>query len=208
MTDSLTSALAAVQAELPAVGKDQTARVKSDKGNYTYKYADLAKVSAAILPRLSENGLAWVTLPTYDSEGRFVLQYELRHTSGESVSGAYPLPSTSRPQEMGSAITYARRYTLCAATGIAPEDDDDNAAVAEQGATAREKKETAIRELKKSIWAEAEKRGWITEDSYEELTADFTTWSQGEQIENADEDTLKQYLTYLRPKKTMQRGKE
>lgn len=208
MTDTLTAALAAVQAELPVVGKDQKATVKSDKGTYTYKYANLASVTAAILPILSKHGLAWITLPTFDEAGRFVLRYELRHISGDVVSGSYPLPTTTRPQEMGSAITYARRYALCAATGVAPEEDDDNASAAERSASLREERELSTRQLKGEIWEEAKHRGWIAEDaSFTELAADFTTWNQGGQIEDSDEMTLRAYLTYLRPKKTMQRGK-
>jgi hypothetical protein len=209
MTESLTSALAAVQADLPAVGKDQKATVRSDKGNYTFTYADLAAVSAAILPRLSKNGLAWTTLPTLDDSGKFVLRYELRHTSGESLTGIYPLPASGRPQEMGSAITYARRYALCAATGVAPEDDDDNASAAERSAAEREGRAASARKLKDSIWEEAKKRGWIgDDDSFEELAADFTTWDQGGQLEEADEATLRKYLAHLRPKKTMQRRQQ
>jgi hypothetical protein len=207
MTDTLTAALAAVQADLPVVGKDQKATVKSDKGSYTYKYANLASVSAAILPLLSKHGLAWTTLPTFDDAGRFVLRYELRHIAGESLTGSYPLPNTARPQEMGSAITYARRYALCAATGVAPEEDDDNASVAERSAAQREERDYTTRQLKEEIWAEAKARGWIGEDqSFDELSADFTTWNRGGQIEDSDEMILRAYLTHLRPKKTMQRG--
>ncbi len=208
MSETLTAALAAVQADLPIVGKDQKAIVKSDKGNYTYKYANLASVSAAILPLLSKHGLAWTTLPTFDDAGRFVLRYELRHISGELLAGSYPLPSTTRPQEMGSAITYARRYALCAMTGVAPEEDDDNASVAERSAVQREEREYSTRQLKEAIWVEAKTRGWIAEDaSFDELSADFTTWNQGGLIEDSDEMTLRKYLTHLRPKTTMQRGK-
>lgn len=208
MTETLTSALAAVQANLPIVGKDQKATVKSDKGTYTYKFANLARVSAAILPILSAHGLAWTTLPTLDEAGRFVLRYELRHISGEVVSGSYPLPTTTRPQEMGSAITYARRYALCAATGVAPEEDDDNASIAERSASLREEQELSTRDLKREIWAEGKARGWVGEDeTFVELAADFTEWSQGGQLEQSDEMTLRGYLTHLRPKKTMQRSK-
>lgn len=208
MSDTLNAALAAVQSELPSVRKDQKATVWSQKGSYTYNYADLADVSAAVLPLLSEHGLSWTTFPTL-SEGRFVLRYELRHTSGEFESGVYPLPEPGRPQEMGSAITYARRYALCAVTGVAPEEDDDNAAAAEQSASQRESKQAAQKKLKHQIWEQAEKRGWIAEDkSYADLSADFTEWSRGEQLESADEETLEQYLKYLQPKKTMQRGKQ
>lgn len=207
MTDNLTTALAKVQAELPVVGKDQKATVKSDKGNYTYKYANLASVSAAILPMLAQHGLAWTTMPTLE-DSKFGLRYELRHVSGETLSGVYPLPTTTRPQEMGSAITYARRYALCAVTGLAPEEDDDNASVAERSASLREERENATLQLKKTIWEEAAKRGWIAEDgTFDELAADFTTWNQGGQIEDADQLILGKYLAHLRPKTTMQRGK-
>lgn len=121
---ALTEALAAVQAALPEVRKGQ----KADAGQYSYSYADLAAVSKAILPLLAKHGLAWVTRPTV-VDGRFVLVYELRHTSGEVVTGEYPLTGGT-PQQIGSAITYARRYCLCSVTGVAPESDDDDAQAA------------------------------------------------------------------------------
>ncbi|MGH3518823.1 MAG: ERF family protein [Haloechinothrix sp.] len=121
---SLTAALAAVQANLPSIAKGQTA----DAGQYTYTYADLASVSKAILPKLGAHGLAWITYPTV-VDGRFVLVYELRHVSGEAITGVYPL-SGNTPQQIGSAITYARRYCLCSVTGVAPESDDDDAKAA------------------------------------------------------------------------------
>lgn len=127
MTD-LPAALAAFQDALPTLGKGHTAMIRSDKGNYQYKYADLADVSAAVLPALAKQGLAWTTAPTLDGEGRFVLRYELLHVSGEKLAGIYPLPAPGDAQAMGSAITYARRYTLCSVTGVVPDEDDDGAA--------------------------------------------------------------------------------
>jgi len=120
--ETLASALAAFQAELPRLGKGNTA----DAGTYKYKYADLADVSLAVLPLLGKHGLSFSAKPTLDAAGKFVLEYALRHASGESDGGSYPLP-TGRPQEVGSAITYARRYALSAMTGIAPDGDDDGA---------------------------------------------------------------------------------
>lgn len=130
---SLAKALAQVQAAIPCVAKDNVGVVKSDKANYKYNYADLSDVTAAILPLLGRNGLAWTTLPMLTTEGRFVLRYTLMHSSGESVSGDYPLPDPSRatPQQIGSALTYGRRYSLCAVTGVAPGGDDDDAAAAQ-----------------------------------------------------------------------------
>lgn len=133
---TLAAALAQLQADLPDVGKGNTAEVQgTTKGGqpfkYKYKYADLADVSKAILPKLGPLGLSWITRPTITEAGKFVLAYELLHVSGDSRTGEYPL-QLGTPQEMGSAITYARRYALCSVTGVAPESDDDDGAHASQ----------------------------------------------------------------------------
>jgi len=120
VTENLASALAAFQLELPRLAKGNTA----DMGNYIIKYADLAGVSTVVLPLLAKHGLSFSAKPTLDEAGRFVLEYSLRHQSGESDTGRYPLPSGT-PQQLGSAITYARRYALSAVTGVAPDTDDD-----------------------------------------------------------------------------------
>lgn len=124
----LVAALAAFQENLPKIGKANTASVKSDRGSYSYKYADLAEINAAVLPELAKNGLSWTTKPTFDESGRFVLVYKLAHVSGEFEEGTYPLGNLGLAQAMGSAITYARRYCICAVTGVAPDEDDDGAA--------------------------------------------------------------------------------
>jgi ERF superfamily len=124
---SLAEALVAFQAELPEIRKDRTA----DTGSYSYTYADLATVSTMVLPYLALQGLSWTTRPTLLTDGKLVLAYKLMHVSGESIEGEYPLPQGT-PQQVGSAITYARRYALCAVTGVAPEQEDDDGAKASQ----------------------------------------------------------------------------
>jgi len=124
----LYGALAKLQANVPKVAKASTA----DAGTYKYQYAGLDAVTDAAMPALGRFGLAFVALPTLNDEGKFVLAYSLVHEAGGEISGEYPLPDKGSPQQLGSAITYARRYTLCAATGIAPGGDDDDAAAAEQ----------------------------------------------------------------------------
>lgn len=128
-TPGLNKALASLQAELPHVGKDQTAKA----GQYSYDYADLAAVSKALMPLLGKHGLAFIARPTLTPDG-FALAYSLLHESGEGVHGSYPLPTSGTPQQVGSAISYARRYCLCAVTGLAPGGDDDDGAAAEQAA--------------------------------------------------------------------------
>lgn len=139
---TLAEALVAVQAELPKIAKAETA----DTGKYTYSYADLPSITDALLPLLTVHGLSWTCAPTLDDQGRFVLEYRLTHTSGEQVGGGYPLPTGGTPQAQGSAITYARRYALCAVTGVAPDDDDDGAA-AEAAARAPQVDLSTLHEL-------------------------------------------------------------
>lgn len=127
--DSLESALAAFQAEVPSIRKGNEATVVSQKGSYKYAYADLADVTERVLPLLGKHGLMFTAIATLGTTNGFVLMYELRHTSGGRFGGMYPLPDPRQtpPQQLGAAITYARRYTLCAATGVAPGGDDDDA---------------------------------------------------------------------------------
>jgi hypothetical protein len=136
MGELLNAALVQLQGNLPRVAKGETGTIpgKDGKQGYSYRYADLADVSAAILPLLAKCGLAFTALPDM-LNGAFGLSYQLRHVSGEQASGFYPLPDPARttPQQVGSAITYARRYSLCAVTGVAPDGDDDDASSATRG---------------------------------------------------------------------------
>ncbi|HYE92378.1 MAG TPA: ERF family protein, partial [Terriglobales bacterium] len=125
----LAEALSKAQAAFPKVVKDRTAKVPlKSGGEYSYRYADLASLIDAVRKPLADNGLAFTQLTDVTPEGHVVLVSELIHTSGATRTGRYPLASHDRPQEMGSEITYARRYTLSALLGVASEDDDDGTA--------------------------------------------------------------------------------
>lgn len=134
MGTELNAALARLQGQLPHIPKGETGKVEGTtkdgrKFSYTYSYADLHGVSAAVLPLMSECGLAFTALPTLNADGKFVLAYSLLHSSGEHLDGEYLLPDPARAtqQQIGGVITYARRYCLCAVTGVAPAEDDDDA---------------------------------------------------------------------------------
>ncbi|WP_181158355.1 ERF family protein [Microbacterium sp. MYb64] len=137
---NLAEALAAFQAELPTIAKGNTAKVPTKNGGeYKYSYADLKDVSEVVLPLLGRHGLAWTAQPTLVGE-HFVLRYALMHEStDQGIEGLYPLPDPAQtpPQSLGSAITYARRYTLCSVTGIAPGGDDDDAQAANSAPAGR-----------------------------------------------------------------------
>jgi len=127
------AALAIVQSNMPQVGKDKSASIRSDKGSYTYKYADLASILDAVSPVAAAQGFSFMATPTLSAAGAFVLRYCLLHKGGHREGGEYPLPDPSRstPQQIGSAITYARRYVYCAMVGVAADEDDDGRASAQ-----------------------------------------------------------------------------
>lgn len=96
--------------------------------HFKKKYADLGAVCDAVMDKLSAQSIGVVQSPTSDENGVGV-ETMLVHESGQWLSGSYTLPlAKSDPQAAGSAITYARRYALLAIFGLAPEDDDGNAA--------------------------------------------------------------------------------
>ena len=122
--DLIAAALAKAQATLSNVSKD--------KANpfFKSKYADLGSVLDAIRGPLADNDLAIVHTTEY-VDGVTLLRTALLHKSGQSISGLYPIISMKPdPQSYGSAMTYARRYTIMAIVGVAAEDDDANAASA------------------------------------------------------------------------------
>lgn len=124
---ALAEALAKAQGSMESPAKTKRAKIESQKGSYSYTYADLSDIVDAIRKPLSENGLSVAQVISYDGQA-LVLTTQLQHASGEWLRSTYPLPLHQRPQDQGSAITYARRYALCALLGIAAEDDDDGQA--------------------------------------------------------------------------------
>lgn len=93
------------------------------------KYADLGACLDAVDDALLNNGIAMMQETFEDSTG-VTVETVFIHESGEILRGGkLHVPASKQdPQGYGSALTYARRYSLQAACGIAPEDDDGNAA--------------------------------------------------------------------------------
>lgn len=158
---NLAAALAAVQAALPTVHKGKTATIKSDKGSYGYSYADLSDVTAAVMPLLAKHGLSFTCTPRLIDRGGYELAASLLHTSGEHIEGALPIQGVT-PQQLGSSITYMRRYLLGCMTGVVTDDDDDARAATEAAKAAR-------REVHKAVADEAVPR--ITEQQSKRLHA-------------------------------------
>ena len=93
------------------------------------KYANLSACIEAVVDALNNNGI-FLTQPSHDVESGVTVETLFVHESGETMScGKLHVPASKQdPQGYGSALTYARRYSLMAACGIAPEDDDGNVA--------------------------------------------------------------------------------
>ena len=121
---ALAAALSKAQGSIRGAVKD------SDNPFFKSRYADLASVVEAIRCAFSENGLSYTQVIAPSEKEEVSVETVILHASGEWLScGVLSLPvSKSDAQGYGSALTYARRYGLSAAAGVAPEDDDGNAA--------------------------------------------------------------------------------
>ena len=96
--------------------------------HFKSRYADLAACVEAVIGGLNDNGIALIQRNSLDDAG-VTVETVFVHESGEMLEcGKLHVPAAKHdPQGYGSALTYARRYSLMAACGIAPEDDDGNA---------------------------------------------------------------------------------
>ena len=101
----------------------------STKPHFKSRYADLSACVEAVIEGLNGAGNALVQRTSEDTTG-VTVETVFIHESGEMLEcGKLHVPAAKQdPQGYGSALTYARRYSLMAACGIAPEDDDGNAA--------------------------------------------------------------------------------
>jgi hypothetical protein len=125
----LATALAKAQGTMDDASKDST------NPHFRSKYADLASVRAAVRGPLSANGLAYVQLPSFDGECVRVETVLMHGESGEFLSETLSIPLLKKDaHSIGSAITYARRFSLMAVLGIAPDEDDDGNKASERPA--------------------------------------------------------------------------
>lgn len=193
---NLATALAAFQAEMPTITKSKRADVPTKTGGkYSYTYADLAGVTEAAMPVLSRHGLAFTTTPRSTTNG-YELRGVLMHTSGEKVTGALPIRGGT-PQEIGSSLTYMRRYLFGCLTGVVTEDDDDAAAAQKARGQGRSPKQAEAapsqgptRRMSRPTTTASSSSG-ITPDQMKALQASFTAAGI------AARDTRLQYVAHL-----------
>jgi hypothetical protein len=102
------------------------------------RYADLSACVEAVIDALNNNDI-FMMQPTHECDNGVIVETIFIHSSGEQISsGKLHVPATKHDaQGYGSALTYARRYSLMTACGIAPEDDDGNNASKPKAAPAK-----------------------------------------------------------------------
>lgn len=105
----------------------------STNPHFRSKYVGLDGCVEAVIDALNNNGI-YLLQKSHDCDDGVKVETILLHESGEQLSGGvlHVPASKNDPQGYGSALTYCRRYSLMATCGIAPEDDDGNAAKAPQ----------------------------------------------------------------------------
>lgn len=174
----LATALARAQAVVEGAKKEATNPAFARGGSGGTKYANLEAVWDAIREPFTKEGLSIVQFPCEAPVGYIGLRTVLLHKSGQFLEDRFymPLKDATNPQAAGSAITYARRYSLMAVAGIAPVDDDGNEAATvdtkglvkqfradfEAAVTVDEKKAVAIN-LRNSPLAPDDKTPLLTE---------------------------------------------
>lgn len=136
--ETLFEALAKAQGAIEHALKD----TEGQTGHQTYSYATLGQVYDASRKHLLANGLA-VTHRQRTLEGGVEVEAILTHSSGEWISGGVLfMPCALDAKAIGSALTYARRYTYSAIVGVAAEDDDGTTASESTPAKAKRKSST------------------------------------------------------------------
>lgn len=152
----LAAALAKAQAEFKPIERTKVVTVKTDKGAYTFAYAPLDVVLAATLPALNANGLTLTSLVLGGKPHR--VRTLMLHTSGQFLAIELELPAeaSARPQSLGSALTYYRRYSITCLLCVAAEEDDD-------GNEAQGNQVTAMQTRPPKARTEAQSAALITE---------------------------------------------
>lgn len=119
----LAAALSKAQSQMRGALKD------SKNPFFKSNYADLASCTEALREPLSSNGLSVSQTTDFVNGAGICVVTTLMHSSGQWIRGTLPIMNTKpEPQAVGSAITYARRYSLAAITGLVQVDDDAEAA--------------------------------------------------------------------------------
>jgi len=188
--EQIATALHKFQENLPEVKLDATVKVQTKAGgSYNFKYATYANIVKTVLPSLIENNMAFT-----QTFGDGCLVTSLLHISGDSIVSKIPINLDGcTMQEIGSRISYLKRYSLSAILGIVAEEDDD-ANIAD-GNSYKKQPKTMSRNIGNPEPYESDKplEGEITEPQKKKLWAMMK--SQG-----MDDKDAKAFFNFKNPK--------
>jgi hypothetical protein len=119
----LAQALCQFQQKCTSIELDSSVKVRTQGGQeYSFKYASYGKILATVKPILAESKLSFSQLTEPDGAVTTILMHE----SGEYLKSCLLIPCVNKKaQEIGSAISYARRYAISSILGISTQEDDD-----------------------------------------------------------------------------------
>jgi hypothetical protein len=168
VNDDVWSALCAAQDEFGGIGKSATGQARGGK----YQYAPLDEVLETLGPVLRKHGLTSTSLTIVEGEW-MKLKRTLHHAaSNTEISGEYPVANIGKPpQEIGSALTYARRYSLLALCDVHPTDEDDDCAKASAKPAVQARSAHSLR--KEDVWPPLIKALKLVETK-----AEFAAWEE------------------------------
>lgn len=125
VTENIHTAILSIQSDLPVVAKRRTA----DTGKYKYSYADIADLTAAVMPRLKALEVIYTCHPEIvlvNGSAEQSVRGCLTHVPTlTEVHGVLMMKGSRTNQEVGSSLTYYRRYLLGCLTGVLTDDDED-----------------------------------------------------------------------------------
>ncbi|GAA3878704.1 hypothetical protein GCM10022243_49270 [Saccharothrix violaceirubra] len=214
--EPIVKVMARVMAEVRAVGKGD----KNTFHNFFFRGID--RILDNVGPALRAHGVvptpSLLTLESRDTkteknktarEITVWVKYTFHGPAGDSMECIVPGEAQDTGDKaVSKAMAVAYRTALIQVLAIPTRELDPDARSYERTSTDGG---PSVTELKRSIWAAAQERGWIAEDdTYEELTQDFALWrAQGDEpvieLADADSETLTAYLAFLKPKTRMSR---
>lgn len=148
----IAAALSVAQSEITSPPRNREVTVKTQKGGaYKFRYATLDTIIDHVREPLTKNGL-WFVQTLANGDGKYCLETSLIHSSGEWLRSETPLlVNENGSQAFGSALTYMKRYALCAMLGVAADEDDDGNAADGNEATAQERPKAPRKQAKVEV---------------------------------------------------------
>ena len=179
--EQIAQALNKFQSNLPEVKLDATVKVQTKAGgSYNFKYATYANIVKTVLPPLIENDMAFT-----QTFGDGCLITSLFHISGESIVSKIPINLDGcTMQEIGSRISYLKRYSLSAILGIVAEEDDD-ANIADGNSYQKQPRKTTQKTTQKSDTPPSEKDDEISKAQWKYIKG------CGEKLDLGEQDVVK-----------------